>query len=84
MFFEKKYLFGKRVEASILVYSYTANHFTQNARPECTVPVKVSLNLSLLAATSCLLITFANILDQDQDRENVNVSPDLDLNLLTP
>ena len=34
-----------------LLFLHTANHFTQNARPECTVPVKVSLNLSLLAAT---------------------------------
>ena len=39
------------------------------------------LNLSLLAVTCHLLITFANSLDPDQDR--LNVSPDLDPNCLT-
>ena len=39
-----------------------------------------SLTLCLLAATSCLLITFANSLDPDQDRK---VGPDLDSNRLS-
>ena len=39
------------------------------------------LTLSLLAATCCLLLTFANGLDPDQDGQNVG--PDLDPNRLT-
>ena len=38
------------------------------------------LTLSMLAATCCLMIFFANNLDPDQDRQNVG--PDLDPNRL--
>ena len=34
------------------------------------------VTLSLLAATCCLLITFANSLDPDQDRQNIGPNPD--------
>ena len=41
----------------------------------------LSISLSLLAVTCCLLITFANSLDPDQDR--LNICPNLDPNHLT-